>query len=258
MTAGRPPLVLVAGACLGGWAWREVAAPLRRGGEEVHAVTLTGLGERVHLASPEVDLGTHVADIVNVLDYERLSDVVLVGHSYAGALLEAVAAERPRRVGALVYLDTGPLPDGRAIAEVSSPQQREAQRAAVEQSGEGWRWPVPDRATLDSGLFGSTAGLSEADHRLIAELGTPQPYGTFTSALRIPGEVPETTRRAAILCSDGGVDLDTARRAIAAGEPRLAAFADGRWELHELPTGHWPMFSLPGPLAELLHAIASG
>jgi len=74
-------MVLVPGACLGGWAWQEVARRLRISGHEVYPVTLTGLGERVHLAAPDVDLNTHVADVVNLLDYERLSDAVLVGHS---------------------------------------------------------------------------------------------------------------------------------------------------------------------------------
>jgi pimeloyl-ACP methyl ester carboxylesterase len=83
------------GACLGGWAWREVATGLRARGHDVYPVTLTGLGERVHLASREVDLETHIADVVNLLDHEDLSDAVLVGHSYAGVVITAVADQRP-------------------------------------------------------------------------------------------------------------------------------------------------------------------
>ncbi len=256
MTSGGRPLVLVAGACLGGWAWREVASPLREHGHDVHALTLTGLGERVHLADPTVDLQTHVTDVVNLLDYEDLDDALLVGHSYAGALIAAVAGERPERLNALVYLDTGPLPDGMAIVDVQSAAQRELQREAVEAHGEGWRWPVPDRATLETGLFGSTAGLQDAHHRLLERRATPQPYATFTSALQLRGEIPRELRRVAIFCAAGGLDLATARALIAAGDPRAAAFADAGWELNELPTGHWPMFSLPGPLADLLHEIA--
>ncbi len=145
---GPCPIVLVPGACLGGWAWREVAARLRALGHEVYPVTLTGLGERVHLASREVDLETHIADVVNLLDYEDLSDAVLVGHSYAGVVVTAVADRRPERLRAVVYLDTGPLPDGIAIVDVQTPEQRERQRREAEQGGDGWLWPVPDRDTL--------------------------------------------------------------------------------------------------------------
>ncbi len=255
--SGERPLVLVAGACLGGWAWHDVAGPLRERGHEVHAVTLTGLGERVHLANPTVDLQTHISDVVNLLDYEDLDDALLVGHSYAGALITAVAAERAERLNALVYLDTGPLPDGMAIVDVQTEQQRTHQRHAVEVRGEGWRWPVPDRATLETGLFGSTAGLHDAHHRLLEQRATPQPYATFTSPLALRSEPPQDLRRVAILCSDGGLDLETARARVASGDRRPAAFAGPGWELHELPTGHWPMFSLPGQLADLLHRLAA-
>src|SRR5271167_902991 len=122
------PIVLVPGACLGGWAWREVAADLRSRGHEVHPVTLTGLGERVHLARPEVDLETHIADVVNLLDYEDLSDVTLVGHSYSGTVVTAAADRRPERIAKVIYLDTSPLPDGMAIADVQTAEQRERQR----------------------------------------------------------------------------------------------------------------------------------
>jgi pimeloyl-ACP methyl ester carboxylesterase len=255
-SVGRP-LVLVPGACLGGWAWEEVARDLRARGHPVYPATLTGLGDRVHLASPNVDLETHVEDVVNLLDYEALDDAVIVGHSYAGIVITAVADRRPERLNAVVYLDTGPLPDGAAIVDVQSSQQREQQRREVRINGDGWRWPVPDRETLERGTFGSTSGLDDLHLQLLAERGTPQPYATFTSPLRLSNSSLDEVRRIAIFCSEGGVDLGTLRRLITAGDPRAAAFADPDWELHELPTGHWPMFSLPGPLAELLHELAA-
>jgi pimeloyl-ACP methyl ester carboxylesterase len=254
----RRPCVLVPGACLGGWVWRDVAAQLRALGHDVHPVTLTGLGERAHLAHAGIDLETHVTDVVNVLDYNALEDVVLVGHSYAGIVVTAVADRRPRRLNAVVYLDTSPLPDGTAIADVQSAEQREQQRRAVAEHGDGWSWPVPDRETLTAGTFGSTSGLDEADLRLIAERGTPQPYATFTSPAHLAHGWREGVRRSAIFCTAGGIDVERLRHLIAQKDPRAASFADGDWELHELPTGHWPMLSLPGPLAELLHEIAEG
>jgi len=135
---------------------------------------------------------------------------------------------------------------------------------------------VPDRPTLESGLFGSTAGLTDADLRTLDARATPHPFATFTQAVRLTGPpdpavrltgppdpavrltgpAHPAVRRVAILCSAGGLDLAGARALIAAGDPRLAAFAADDWELHELATGHWPMLSLPGPLAELLHEIS--
>jgi hypothetical protein len=152
----------------------------------------------------------------------------------------------------VVYLDTGPLPNGTAIVDVQSPEQREHQQRAVTEQGDGWRWPVPDRDTLASGLFGSVSGLQESHFRALEERGTPQPYATFTSPLRLAGGQPSDVHRVAIFCSAGGLDLATLRQAIDAGDPRTAVFAEPGWELHELPTGHWPMLSDPGPLADLL------
>ncbi len=97
--------VLVHGSGHGGWCWRLVALLLRRARHEVFTPTLTGLGERSHLLTPRVDLSTHVRDVVNHLCYEDLSEVVLVGHSYAGMVIAGVAGAAPERLARLIYLD---------------------------------------------------------------------------------------------------------------------------------------------------------
>jgi pimeloyl-ACP methyl ester carboxylesterase len=97
-------VALVPGITAGGWVWAQVAPRLREAGHVVYTPTLTGLGERVHLASPEVDLETHIADIVNVLEFEELTDVVLVGHSYGGMVITGVADRVPDRLARLVDL----------------------------------------------------------------------------------------------------------------------------------------------------------
>lgn len=97
--------VLVHGAWCGGWIWKHVASALRARGHDVLTPTLTGLGERAHLASPEVGLGTHVEDVVRVLEYDDLTDVVLVGHSYGGMVVTGVGDRVPERLAQLVYLD---------------------------------------------------------------------------------------------------------------------------------------------------------
>ena len=97
--------VLVHGGWAGGWQWREVASLLRAAGHDVFTPTLTGLGERVHLASPDVGLDTHIQDILMVLEYEELRDVILVGYSYSGMVITGVAERAPERLAHLVYLD---------------------------------------------------------------------------------------------------------------------------------------------------------
>jgi pimeloyl-ACP methyl ester carboxylesterase len=257
MSSGaRRPVVLVPGACLGGWVWREVSVGLRAQGHDVYPVTLTGLGERVHLAHAGIDLETHIADVVNLLEYNALEDVVLVGHSYAGTVVTAVADRVAERLNAVVYLDTSPLPDGMAIIDAQSPEQREQQQWVVEQSGDGWRWPVPDRETLLTGAFGSASGLHEEHLQLLDERATPQPYATMTSPVRLVHHKPPGVRRVAIFCVDSGMDAEQVRELIVEGDPRAAVFAADDWELHDLPTGHWPMLSLPSSLADLLGQIS--
>lgn len=244
------------GACLGGWAWREVADDLRARGNAVFAVTLTGLGDRVHLARPEVDLETHITDVLNVLDYEGLEDAVLVGHSYAGIVVAGAADRRPERLNAVVYLDSGPLPDGYAIADVQSPEAREAQVRDAQERGDGWLWPVPDRATLETGVYGSVAGLEDEDFARVAALGAPHPLRTFSSPLRLEHDRPPGVRRVAAFCADGGMSVAALRALVAEGDSRAALFADPDWELHDIPTGHWAMFSAPALTAAKLAEIA--
>jgi pimeloyl-ACP methyl ester carboxylesterase len=109
--------VLVGGAWLGGWCWQRVARQLRDNGHDAYPATLTGLGERVHLASPQVDLETHITDVVKLIEFEDLNEVVLLGHSYAGLVVTGVADRIPERISELVYLDTAPLPDGAVLLE---------------------------------------------------------------------------------------------------------------------------------------------
>jgi pimeloyl-ACP methyl ester carboxylesterase len=253
----RPPIILVAGACLGGWAWRDVASRLRERGHDVHPATLTGLGDRVHLARPEIDVETHIEDVVKLLDYEDLHDAVLVGHSYAGIVITGVADRRPERLHTVVYLDSSPIPDGVAIADALPPEGGERQQRDVDERGEGWRWPVPDRATLETGMYGSAAGLTDEHFATVAERGTPQPYATMTSPLRLTRTEPAPLRRAMVICTAGGLNAGLIRSLVEQGDPRAAGMTGLGWELHELDTGHWSMFSAPDATADLLSRIAA-
>ena len=97
--------VIVHGAWGGGWAWREIDGLLTKQGHKVYRPTLTGLGERSHLASADIGLETHILDVLNVLLYEELDNVVLVGHSYGGMVVAGVIDRVPDRIKRVVYLE---------------------------------------------------------------------------------------------------------------------------------------------------------
>jgi pimeloyl-ACP methyl ester carboxylesterase len=97
--------VLVHGSCQGGWCWKKVAPILCKDGYFVHTPTLTGLGERSHLVNRDIGLHTHILDIIQVIEYEDLDEVILVGHSYGGLVIGGVAEKIPQRIRRLVYLD---------------------------------------------------------------------------------------------------------------------------------------------------------
>jgi pimeloyl-ACP methyl ester carboxylesterase len=240
--------VLVPGAWLGGWAWRDVTPRLRAAGHEVYTPTLTGLGERRHLARPEVDLDTHIQDVVNVLEYEDLRDVVLVGHSYAGIVVTGVADRAPDRVATLVYLDSGPVPNGLAFLDINPPEARQQVERQVAEHGDGWRLPLPSWEGL-AATGASLEGVDDAWLRLFRARAVDQPFGTYTQPLRHVSPAREALPKRLISCS---FPLDQVREMIAGGHPWFRELAGPEWQLLELPTGHWPMFSKPNELADLL------
>lgn len=133
-------IVIVHGMWSGGWYFQPTARLLREAGHEVFTPTLTGVGERVHLGSPEVGLETHVRDVVNVLEFEDLREVVLVGYSFGGVVVTAVADRVPERVARIVYLDAWIPGDGQAVADLI-PEKMPEFEAAARERGEGWGIP---------------------------------------------------------------------------------------------------------------------
>ncbi|MBG0816434.1 alpha/beta fold hydrolase [Planomonospora sp. ID82291] len=237
--------VLIPGFWLGAWAWRPVTDALRARGHDVHPLSLTGMGERAHLARPDTDLETHVTDVLNLLRYEDLTDVVLVGHSYAGAVVTTSAADRaPERVSRLVFVDTGPLPDGTAQAEFADPEERARDAGLVAQAGDGWMLPPPPWAELAA----EVPDLDPAVLASLAERAVPQPWATATTPVRLTGAW-EKLPRLGVLC---GFTAEQAQ-GMAAAVPMFRHMAGEQWRYEELPTWHWPMFSRPLELAEILH-----
>jgi pimeloyl-ACP methyl ester carboxylesterase len=244
--------VLVPGAWLGGWAWAGVTPLLRAAGHAVHPATLTGLGERAHLASPRIDLDVHVTDVVNLIEYEGLDGVVLVGHSYAGAVVTGVADRVPSRLAQVVYLDSGPLAGGSAYLDMLTPEARRQVERSVAEQGDGWRLPMPSWEELEKVAGASLAGLGEQERSLLRSRAVAQPIGTYTQPLALRDPAREELPRAMISCS---FPLARVRELIAAGHPWFVELAGPQWSLHELPTSHWPMLSRPGDLARLLGEV---
>ncbi|MFI0408868.1 alpha/beta fold hydrolase [Actinomadura sp. 3N508] len=243
--------VLVPGYWLGGWAWEEVAGPLRAAGHDVHAVTLAGMAERAGEAAPGVDVDAHAADIAEVIERGGLSGVVLVAHSGANMAATAVADRMPERIARVVYVDTGPMPAGLAGIDFHDPQARAELEKQVADEGEGWLIPVPafDPAADPVNL----AGLTGEHLAAMRERGTPQPFGTATQPAARPDPLPDTPRTL-VACT---IPLAAVRRLGAEGNPVFAGMTGPSWTYRELPTGHWPMFSAPRELAALLDELAT-
>jgi pimeloyl-ACP methyl ester carboxylesterase len=245
--------VLVAGAWLGSWSWRPVGDQLRRHGHDVHPVTLTGLGDRSHLATPQVDLDTYIADVVNLVEFEDLQDVVLVGHSYAGHVVTGVADRISERLSLLAYLDAGPSPDGAAFMDLQPPAARELIERLVEESGDGWQVPMPSWEELEGVMGASLEGLGQEERARMRARASAQPVRTWTQPLSLKNQADEELPKLLITCS---IPLAQVRQLIDGGHPWFAALAGPEWSFLELPTGHWPMFSVPGPLASLLLGLS--
>jgi len=238
-------IVLVPGAWLGAWAWERVAPDLKSAGHTPIAVTLPGLAERAGELAPTTGLMAHVRDLLALADRHDLRDAVIVGHSYAGAVVGAAARRAPRRFRAQVYVDTMPMAEGQRLLDGFSPDGRAKLRDALV-SVRGTRvWPMPDPL----GAQAPVDGLSPADLSLLRERGTPHPAFTFEESLSGPiGDGP-LPRHHAISCV-GSDSPDAERTAF------LAAHPD--WTYDSLPTGHWPMLSTPRELAAQLDRIARG
>ncbi len=133
--------VLVHPAWLGGWCWKKLVPLLEEHGHSVRTPTLTGLGERSHLAHPGIVMPAHIDDVASVPIYDDLREVILAGTSSSGAVISGVADRVPERISQLVYIDAFVPDDGQAVFDLISPQRRPAMEALVESEGFGWLLP---------------------------------------------------------------------------------------------------------------------
>ena len=233
--------VLVHGSNGGGWVWQNVAPLLRAAGHGVYTPTLTGLSDRSHLLGCGVNLTTHITDVVNLLVYEDLSGVILVGNSYAGMVITGVGAKAPERLSTLVYLDAYIPEDGQSEADLW-PAERRAIAEAAEAGTPGLAQPPPPA------IFGVTD--PELADWIQARM-TPQPVATYTEP--VPGGNARSAAlpRVFISCTGNPPTTPDVFKPFAA-----KARAKG-WEVFELAAGHLAMLTAPSDVADLLLKIAA-
>jgi pimeloyl-ACP methyl ester carboxylesterase len=224
------------GAWSAGWAWKKMHPLVAERGHRLLTPTYTGLGERAHLARPEIDLDTHIADVLGVIEMEDLSGFILVGHSYGGMVATGVADRARGRVAKLVYLDAFAPRNGDSLFSLARDREQEA-REQVARDGDGWKVasnPLPP-------------DTSEADKAWIMPRRLPQPIGTFAQPLKLSGEL--TLPRHYIYCTRHPPDdrfrkfLERARR-------------EG-WGTSEIDASHNPHITCPQVLMGLLDKIAA-
>ncbi len=172
--------VLVHGAWHGSWCWKRVRSALEKRGHEVFTPTLTGVGERSHLLSPQVNLETHILDVVNLIRWEELSSVVLCGHSYGGMVVTGAADRVPERIGALVYLDAFVPENGQSLYDTLPAEARNAQLESARIHGDGWKVPP---------ITAEQFGVNAKDAAWMDRQCTAQPAATFTQSLRLSGGI---------------------------------------------------------------------
>ena len=236
-----PPIVLVHGAWAGAWCWKRVLAPLRAAGHEVHAVTLTGLGERAHLLTPAVTLATHVDDVVGLIVAEELQGVVLVGHSYGGVVITGAAdrlqRDAPGTLAQLVYVDAVvPLP-GESWSSTHAPETVAARVTAAEAAG-GLGMPPPDPAAF---------GLQGDDRDWLLRRQTPQPFAVYREPLPFDAARIAALPRAFVDCTQPPLPTIDASRRRVREQPG--------WRVVEMATGHDPMVSEPVAFVRVLREL---
>ena len=239
MSAAQPrTFVLVHGAWHGGWCWRRVADKLTAAGHRVFTPTLTGLGERQHLMSASITLDTHVQDICNLIRFEELSDICLVGHSYAGMVISRVAEELEARISSFVFLDAFVPEDGETPLDLVTAHVQADIRAALA------RGEIA-RAAPPAAYFKVQA---PDDVAWIDSLTTPQPNGVWPDPIHLTGARDRIAKRAYVRAGlypnpnfDGAMEKLRAREG---------------WRVISLGGGHDLMVDAPEELANLFIELA--
>ena len=230
--------VLVHGAYHGGWCWTDVATRLRAQGHTVYTPTLTGLGERSHLINTCPTLDTFIQDVAQVFRFQELTDVILVGHSFAGSIVSGLADWMPQRLRHLVYLDAQILQSGQAPADTAPPDVIELYKQRAREWGGTAIPPGPPEA------FGITDPAMAA---WVKTLLTPHPYRTYFDKLTLNHPVGNGIPATYIACTNPLFPNIASSRELAKNLPG--------WVYQEIPTAHDAMLLQPAALTQMLLEI---
>lgn len=221
-----------------GWVWKKMHPRMRALGHELFVPTYTGVGERRHLASPDVGLYTHVADVLGMINMEDLRDFILVGHSYGGMVATQVADTVPERVAELVYLDAFAPKDGQCLFDLQTSSIRERMLAGAKESGDGWL--VPSNPL--------PADTSPEDVAWIMPRRVSQPIKSFQQPVKLTGAVERLPRTYIYATSPPPGDL--------LGQFAKRARSEPGWTYLEIESSHSPHVTIPDTLAAMLDGIA--
>ena len=230
--------VVCHGAWSAGWAWKKVRPLLRATGHEIFTPTYTGLGERGHLVSRTVDLGTHIDDVLAVLHYEDLRDVILVGHSYGGMVATGVADRATDRIARLIYIDAFVPRSGQCLNDLLPAAAHIQRKALVEEKGDGWLL-APNPTTADT---------SAEDIAWVSSRRRWQPLGTFTQPLFL-NNAKSDIPRSYIYCTRRTPDDRF-------GQFATRAQTELGWTYFEIDASHSPNVTAPEELVRILQQIA--
>jgi Alpha/beta hydrolase family len=230
--------VLIHGAWVGGWYWRRVSDLLEKKGHKVFSPTLTGLGERSHLLSKDINLDTHVTDIVNVIKWEGLNDICFVAHSYAGFPASGALEEIGDRVSSIVWLDAMKPENGDRFVDLLPEPRRAPLLAAFEKGEPGLKAPKAEFFLVN-----------EKDRALVDEKATPQPTSTLVQPVKLSGAREKVTKKTYIRVTRyASPGLDKALE---------KCKADKSWTVVETNApGHIVMLDAPQWLADQLFQAA--
>ena len=232
--------VLVHGAWGGSWGFRLLRGPLHGAGHEVFTPSLTGIGERAHLTSPQVNLSTHVLDVVNTILYEDLNDIVLLGFSYGGMVVTGALEHVADRVSHLVYLDAFTPADGQSLDDLSGAGYRKSV------AGPGAAWLVePIARTLPDG---AASAWSEARR-------TPHPVGCFTEPVRLARPLEEYPFTRTYIKATQEPRPDAGGRPSAFWRAADHAKASQDWRYHEVDSDHMIALNRPDDLIGILFGL---
>jgi pimeloyl-ACP methyl ester carboxylesterase len=225
------------GAWGGGWAWKKMHPLMQAAGHRLVTPTCTGLGEREHLASPSIDLETHIRDILNVIQYEDLRDIVLIGHSYGGMVATGVADRARDRIAQLIYLDAFVPKNGQSLLDLNEPARQRMQDQA--RAGDGWRLPP----------LPSPPDTTAADLEWMSARRVDMPLKCFEQKLKLEHGEPSLPR--SYIYAKRISPADTF------GQFSRRLRSEPGWNYHEIDASHSPAVTAPETLMALLERIVA-